>query len=73
MHYNADRLEAYRSNVMFRGRMHCFSMQVVMNKCFLLNPEKNLAQIRLVVFEKTQKMHTLIPKNDITEPKARLL
>jgi len=23
-----------------------------MNKCFLLNPENNLAQIRLVVFEK---------------------
>jgi len=27
-------------------------MQVVMNKRFLLNPEKNLAQIRLIVFEK---------------------
>jgi len=27
-------------------------MQVVMNKYFLLNPEKKLAQIRLVVFEK---------------------
>jgi len=27
-------------------------MQLVMNKCFLLNPEKNLAQIRLVDFEK---------------------
>jgi len=26
-----------------------------MNKCFLLNPEKNLAQIRLVVFEKNAK------------------
>jgi len=48
-------------------------MQVAMNKCFLLNPENNLAQIRLVVFEKTQKMHTLIPKNDVTEPKAMLL
>jgi len=38
-----------------KGRVHCFSMQVVMNKCFLLNPEKNLTQIRLVVYEKTQK------------------
>jgi len=38
-------------------------MQVVMNKCFLLNPEK-LAQIRLAVFEKR--------KNDVTETKARL-
>jgi len=27
-------------------------MQVVMNKCFLLNPKKCLAQIRLVVFAK---------------------
>jgi len=45
-------------------------MQVVMNRCFL-NPEKKfLAQIRLVVF---QKNATLIPKNDVTEPKARLL
>jgi len=42
-----------------------------MNKCFLLNPEKkNLAQIRLVVFEKNAP---LIPKNDVTEPKARRL
>jgi len=30
-------------------------MQVVINKCFLLNSEKNLAQIRLVVFEKNAK------------------
>jgi len=34
----------------FKGRVQCFSMQVEMNNCFLLNPEKNLAQIRLVVF-----------------------
>jgi len=24
-----------------KGQVQCFSMQVVMNKCFLLNPEKN--------------------------------
>jgi len=23
-----------------KDRVHCFSMQVIMNKCFLLNPEK---------------------------------
>jgi len=40
-----------------------------MNKCFLLNPEKNLAQIRLVVFEINAP---LIPKNVVTDPKARL-
>jgi len=47
-------------------------MQVKMNKCFFLNPEK-MAQIYLV---KTQKSHNLIPKNDVThvtDPKARLL
>jgi len=43
-----------------------------MYKCFLLNPEKNLAQIRLVGFEKTQKS-SLIPKNNVIEPKAGLL
>jgi len=43
-------------------------MQVVMNKYFLLNPEKNLAQIRLVVLSAP-----LIPKNDDIGPKARLL
>jgi len=47
-------------------------MHVVMNKCFLLNPEKKLAQIRLVVFEKNKKTHTLFPKNDVIEPKAIL-
>jgi len=35
--------------------MQCFSMQVVINNGFLLNPEKNLAQICLVVFEKNAK------------------
>jgi len=44
-----------------------------MNKCFLHNSEKNLAQIRLVVFEKNAKKPTLLPKNDVTELKAKLL
>jgi len=48
-------------------------MQVVMNKCFLINPEKKFGADPLVVFEKNAKKHTLIPKNDVTEPKARLL
>jgi len=25
---------------MLKDRVHCFSMQIVMNKCFLLNAEK---------------------------------
>jgi len=32
-----------------------------------------LDQIRLVVFEENAKSALLIPKNDVTEPKARLL
>jgi len=34
---------------------------------------KKMALIRLVVFEKNAKNAPLIPKNDVTEPKARLL
>jgi len=49
---------------LIKRRVHCFSMQVVMNKCFLLNPEKHLAQIRLVVFE--QNAH-FISENDVIE------
>jgi len=54
----------------FKGRVHCFSMQVVMIKCFLLNPEKNLVQIQFFVFEKNAKIAPLIPKNDVLEPNA---
>jgi len=56
--------------VSFKGRVHCFSMQAVMNKCFLLNPKKVGAD---PVLSFSRKTHTLIPKNDVTEPKARLL
>jgi len=58
-------------------------MHVVINKCFLLYLEKNLVQIRLVVFENkallipkndvTENIAFLIPKNDVTELKAGLL
>jgi len=41
-----------------------------MNKCFLLNPEKRLEQIRFVVFEKNEKNTPLISKSDVTEPKS---
>jgi len=41
-----------------------------MNKCLLLNSEKNLARIRLIVFKKNA---VLIPKNDVTELKIRRL
>jgi len=44
-----------------------------MNKCFLVNPEKKLAHIHIVVFDKNAKDAPTLPKNDVTEPKARLL
>jgi len=35
---------------------------------------KKLAQIRIVIFQKKlKKTHTLISKNDVTDPKIRLL
>jgi len=54
----------------FKDPVHCFSMQFVINKCFLLNPEKN--NWRRSVLSNSRKTHTLIPKNDVYEPKARL-
>jgi len=54
--------------------VQCFSTQVVINKCFLLNPEKKFWRRSVLLFSrKTLKTHTLIPKNDVTDPKARLL
>jgi len=58
----------------FNGRVHCFSMQVIMNKSFLLNPKQNWLRSVLSFSRKTPKTHTLIPKNDVTELKTiRLL
>jgi len=33
-------IKSTRTRIWFKERVHCFSMQVVMNKCFLLNSEK---------------------------------
>jgi len=55
----------------FNSWVQCFSMQVVMNEYFLPNPEKNLAQIRLVVFEKNAKMMHFHSEK-ITSPSRRL-
>jgi len=46
----------------FKGRVQYFSLQVVMNECFLLSRKKNLAQIRLVVYEKKGKKCTFNSK-----------
>jgi len=52
--------------LLINGRVQCFSIHDVKKKRFLLNPEKKLAQMRLVIFEKTQKPYILIPKNVVT-------
>jgi len=45
-----------------------------MNKCFLLNPEKKFgADSGADSSCRFGKSAHLIPKNDVTEPKARLL
>jgi len=53
----SENIELLLSNfiALFKDLVQCFSMPVVMIECFFLNPEKNLAQIRLVVFEKNAK------------------
>jgi len=40
----------------FKGRVHCFSMQVVMNKCILLNSKKKFgADLSCRFWEKRKK------------------
>jgi len=48
-------------------------MQVVINKCFLLNPEKNFGADPFCRIREKSKNAPLIPKNDVTDPKASLL
>jgi len=50
-------------------------MQVVINKCFLLNPEEKFGADPSCRFrEKRKNAHfNSIPKNDVTDLKARLL
>jgi len=56
-----------------KGRLHCFSMQVAMNKCFLLNPEKKISADPSCRFREKRKNAHFTSENDVTESKARLL
>jgi len=48
-------------------------MQFVINKCFLLNPLKKLAQIHLVVFEKNAHYNSeKFEKNNIVSGSLKL-
>jgi len=55
---------------LFEGGVQCFSVQVVMNVLFL-TLQKNLAQIRLVVFEKNPKTSTFNSEK-MTSPSRKL-
>jgi len=41
-----------------KGWVHYFSMQIVMNKCFLLNPKKNLGANPSCRFREERKKRT---------------
>jgi len=71
MAYSIDISVSLKEKGRLKSQVQCFSMQVVMNKCFLLNIEKILALIRLVVLEKNRSTPThYISKNDVIEQKA---
>jgi len=59
--------------MLINGRVHGISMQVIMNKCFVLNPEKQFGADPFCRLGEKRKSAPLNPKNDVTEPKARLL
>jgi len=46
----------------FKARLHCFLMQVVMNKCFLLNPEKKFSADPSCCLRENAPLN---PKNDV--------
>jgi len=52
-----------------KGGAHCFSMQVIINKCFLLNLEKKIVTDPSCRF---REKRTFNSANNVTEPKARL-
>jgi len=56
-----------------KGRVHCFSTQIVVSKCFLLNHEKNFGVDPSCRFREKRKNPPLILKSDVTDTKARLL
>jgi len=56
--------------IAFKSRVHCFSMQVVKNKCFFLNHEKKWRRSALSFSRKPQKLTLQFWK--MTSPSQRL-
>jgi len=67
------RFAIFKTVKLLKGRMHCFSMQIGINMCYLLNPGKKFGADPYCRFRKNAKNAHLFPKNDVTETKARLL
>jgi len=69
----------YLPTCWLKARVQCFTMQVVMNKCFILNHTLLKVWDRSVLsfsrkMQKPLNCNTLLfRKNDVTKPKARLL
>jgi len=56
---------------LFKDRMHCFSIQVVINKCFLLNPEKKFGADTSGRLREKRKNAPLNPRK-MASPSRRL-
>jgi len=65
MHFMVNKLDLTYSMIILtcyqtylNGLVHCFSMQIVINKCFLINPEKKIwCRFVLSFLRKMQKLH----------------
>jgi len=57
----------------FKSWLQCFSMQAVLNKCFVLNPEKIVADLSYYFREKANMTLFNSEKNDVTKTKATKL
>jgi len=57
-----------------QGRCSVFQCRLYWTSVLSFTLKRNLAQVRRIVFEKKAKTtHINFEKNDVTEPKARLL
>jgi len=51
---------AEKKSLKFKGRVQCFSMQVVINKCFLLKPWKKFWRKYVLSFSRKRQKNTLL-------------
>jgi len=61
------------TKIMRRSKLDNVAINFLKSRSVLPKPRKHSRRTVLSFSRKTQKLHTLIPKNDVPEPKARLL